>query len=136
MRKLLDREGLTGDDSGGMDLRRLCRIADGSCWPILRLDAALSRATPWPASGVGIPRVKPEGRLCASCGGDCHGLSPLACGGARGAWLCSKVSMTRLREARFGGRRKVIMRPPQLGQGRGSVYTASSLLVSLFSSLS
>ncbi len=110
VRKLLDREDLTDHDSGGVDMGPLCRIAGRFFWPISRLDAALRRATPWPAAGVGIPRVKPEGRLSASCGGDCHGLSALACGGARGAWPCSKVSMTRLREARFGGRRKVIRR--------------------------
>ena len=105
VRKLVDREDLTDDDSGGVDLGRLCRIAGGSYWPISRLNAALSRAAPWPAPGIGIPRVKPEGRLRASCGDDdCHGLSPLLGGGARGAWLCSKVS-------------KMIMRPPQLGQG-------------------
>ncbi len=125
VRKLVDREDLTGDDSGGVDFGPVWRIAGGSFWPILRLDAALRRATPWPASGVGIPRVNPEGRLCASCGGDCHGLSALLGagglgGGARGAWPCSKVSM-------------MIMRPPQLGQGCGSVYIPWCLLMSIFS---
>ncbi len=66
---------------------------------------ALSRAAPWPAAKVGIAR--------ASGRGDCHGLSRLLGGGARGGWLRgiwsgSKVSM-------------MIMGPPQQGQGCLSV---------------
>ncbi len=98
---LLDRDDPDDSRGAGSSFRRLGGGADGSCRANRGLGEALSQAAPWPAATVGIAR--------AFRSGDCHGLSRLLGGGARGGGLrgfCPglKVSMT-------------IMGPPQQGQG-------------------
>ena len=101
-------EALASRDTGGVALRRLCGGADGSCRPDWELGEALSRAVSLPALVAGIHR--------ASRRGDCHGLSALLGGGARGGCPGSKVSMT-------------IMRPPQHEQARALIGGSSGSAV-------
>ena len=44
----MDRVSLAGGDTSGVELRRLCGGAGGSCWANWGLGEALSRAAPWP----------------------------------------------------------------------------------------
>ena len=107
MRVHLDGQDVASGATGGVDLRRLCGGAGGFGRVNWGLGVSLSRVLPWPASGAGM--------LCTSGWGDCHGLSALLGGGARGGCPGSKVSM-------------IIMAPPQCGQGwaraGGSVSSA------------
>ena len=91
-----DREDLASHETAGMVSRRHFGGAGGTCRVNWGLGEALSRTTPWPGSGAGMPGV--------SRSGDCHGLSLFLGGGARGGCPGSKVSM-------------MIMGPPQDGQG-------------------
>jgi hypothetical protein len=54
---VLDREDLAIRDSGGVELRRLCGGAGGSCRVNRGLGEALRRTAPWPGSEAGMLRA-------------------------------------------------------------------------------
>ncbi len=101
LRGLLDREDSVGRETGGQGVATALRWR----WRVLQVElGALAGLEPSGAVAGGK-----DGVLGASGRGDCHALSALACGGARGGWRRgvypgSKVSMT-------------VMGPPQDGQG-------------------